>query len=74
MLYKFEFMKKKSCNLVRRLVLSDLLLKLVSGKDWFKIYIRIDRIFILDYVSFFDEEEEKIIVEEIRERRLKKRE
>lgn len=74
MLHKFESMKKKSRNLARRPASSDSLLKLVSGKDWPKIYTRIDRTFIPDYASSSDEEEEKITVEEIRERRLKKRE
>ena len=74
MLHKFESTKKKSHNLARRPASSDSLLKLVSGKDWPKIYSRIDRTFIPDYASSSDEEEETITVEEIRKRRLKKRE
>ena len=74
MLHKFESMKKKGHNLARRPASSDSLLKMVSSKDWPKLYSRIDRTFIPDYASSSDEEEEKITVEEIRERRLKKRE
>ncbi|CAI4055603.1 hypothetical protein N7582_000382 [Saccharomyces uvarum] len=74
MLSKFESMKKKSYKLARRPASSDSLLKLVSSKDWPKLYTRIDRTFIPDYASSSDEEEDDIIVEEIRQRRLKKRE
>ncbi|CAI4058408.1 hypothetical protein SKDZ_04G3950 [Saccharomyces kudriavzevii ZP591] len=74
MLNKFESMKKKGHNLARRPASSDSLLKLVSSKDWPKLYTRIDRTFIPDYASSSDEEEDKMAVEEIRQRRLKKRE
>ncbi|EJS42346.1 sas4p [Saccharomyces arboricola H-6] len=74
MLNKFESMKKKSHKLARRPASSDSLLKLVSSRDWPKLYTRIDRTFIPDYASSSDEEEDNITVEEIRQRRLKKRE